>query len=496
MNDVLIIGSGLGGLACGAILSKYGFKVCVLEKNPKIGGCLQSYRRDGGTFDTGLHYVGSMNEGQTLYRIFDYLGILPELHFSKLDESGFDRITLGDDPTAYCYAQGHDNFVDTLSAQFPQEHDNIKAYVRRIQDICRRFPLYRLEKGTLEDKLDVISLNVYDEIAAITKNRTLQNVLAGTNPLYAGVKEKTPFYVHALIMNSYIEGSWRLLGGGSRLANALQKVIVGQGGEIITSAEVVKLVEEHGRIARVATKDGRTFFPGKVIAAIHPTMTIDMTETTMFRPAFYRRFHSFENSDSPFILNVTLKKDISPAYRNFNHYHYRTNDVWSYHTGEAWPSLFTLFPMIEESGNTTASIMTCMGYNRVKKWEHTFNTFFTKGDRGQAYEDFKAEQVEKLLALVETKYPGFTGSIDKIHSITPLTYRDHTGIPEGSFYGIARDCREPLKTFIMPQTKIPNLYFTGQNLNLHGVLGVAISALTTCGELVGIDHLLQAIKGR
>ena len=43
--DVVIVGSGLGGLACGTILAKEGYKVCILEKNKQIGGMLQIFVR-------------------------------------------------------------------------------------------------------------------------------------------------------------------------------------------------------------------------------------------------------------------------------------------------------------------------------------------------------------------------------------------------------------------------------------------------------------------
>ena len=60
--DVVIIGGGLGGLECGYILSKQGYSVCILEQNPQLGGCLQTFRRAGLTLDTGFHYVGALDE--------------------------------------------------------------------------------------------------------------------------------------------------------------------------------------------------------------------------------------------------------------------------------------------------------------------------------------------------------------------------------------------------------------------------------------------------
>jgi all-trans-retinol 13,14-reductase len=61
-------------------------------------------------------------------------------------------------------------------------------------------------------------------------------------------------------------------------------------------------------------------------------------------------------------------------------------------------------------------------------------------------------------------------------------------------YGIERDCHEPLGTTVLPATKIPGFYFTGQNINIHGVLGVTIGAVLTCGEILGQEYLLTKIK--
>jgi all-trans-retinol 13,14-reductase len=78
---------------------------------------------------------------------------------------------------------------------------------------------------------------------------------------------------------------------------------------------------------------------------------------------------------------------------------------------------------------------------------------------------------------------------------TPLTWRDYTSTPEGSMYGIERDYNNAPVTNLLPVTKFPGFYFTGQNINLHGVLGVTIGAVQTCGAITGLDYLLNKIKG-
>ena len=137
----------------------------------------------------------------------------------------------------------------------------------------------------------------------------------------------------------------------------------------------------------------------------------------------------------------------------------------------------------------TVTILTYMQFEEVAQWAGA-----QVGKRGQDYVDFKLQKAEKLLELVFRKFPELKGAIDHMEISTPLTYQDYTGIPEGSLYGIERDYRNPLMTSVLPNTKIPNFYFTGQNTNLHGVLGVTIGAVATCGNILGPEYLMKKMQ--
>ena len=95
MSEAVIIGSGLGGLLSGAILSRAGYRVTVLEKAAQPGGCLQTFLRDGLRFDTGFHSVAGLEEGGPLERIFRPLGLmdLPWEHVAETDEIVQDGIS-------------------------------------------------------------------------------------------------------------------------------------------------------------------------------------------------------------------------------------------------------------------------------------------------------------------------------------------------------------------------------------------------------------------
>ena len=115
-------------------------------------------------------------------------------------------------------------------------------------------------------------------------------------------------------------------------------------------------------------------------------------------------------------------------------------------------------------------------------------------ERGDGYEAFKKEKAEKLLDLVEERFPGLRDSIKTYYTATPLSYRDYIGNDDGSMYGIVKDYKNPLKTLISPKTKLPNLYLTGQNLNLHGILGAAMSGLVTCTAILGNEEIINKIR--
>src|SRR5690606_20765158 len=256
--DVIIAGSGLGGLVSALIMAKEGHKVCVLEKNNQFGGNLQTFVRDKTIFDTGVHYISGLSEGQNLYQYFKYLGIMDDLKLKKLDEDGFDIITFGEDPTEYKYAQGYGRFENSLIAQFPGEEKAIRTYAEKLRDTCSKFPLYNLKKGSpLYDSDAVFKLNAKNYITSLTNNAKLRSVLAGTNFLYAGDGERSPFYVHALSLNSCIESAYRCINGGSQITKSLIGQIKKLGGDTFKHHEITKFNVSNGNIASVETKNGK-----------------------------------------------------------------------------------------------------------------------------------------------------------------------------------------------------------------------------------------------
>lgn len=497
-NDIIVIGSGLGGLLCGAVLSMEGYRVTVLERNKQMGGNLQTFSRDKHIFDSGVHYIGSLGKGQNLYKVFKYLGIVDQLKLQQMDPDAFDKILFENDPETYCLAQGYDNFIEKLKHHFPEEEEALKKYTEKIRLICTKFPMYNLREGDYMEKSEFLELGAKSFLESITQNKKLQQILAGNNSLYAGVADRTPFYVHALITNSYIESSWRIVDGGSAIARLLQKKINEGGGRVITRKAVARIHCENGKALYVETTEGEKFHGAHFISNIHPVQTLKITDCDSIRQAYRSRIGSLENSISFFIINVTMKPDSLP-YEKSNYYWFKDEDVWSgpeYDESE-WPKYYSLFFSANSSTGKYAdgiTLMTYMRYEDVRQWEDSFNTTAHPGNRGEEYEAFKRQKAEVVFDLVEKRFPGFKNSILNFYTSTPLTFRDYMGTEDGSVYGVMKDVRNPLKTMISPKTKVENLYLAGQNINLHGIVGVTISSLITCSILTGMTNLLKKIN--
>ncbi|WP_437919187.1 phytoene desaturase family protein [Sphingobacterium sp. LRF_L2] len=496
--DVVIIGSGLGGLVSAVILAKEGKRVCVLEKNNQFGGNLQTFSRNKKLFDTGVHYIGGLEEGQNLNRYFSYLGIMSDLDIQRMPKV-FDQICFENEHIRYPIAQGYASFVDELRVFFPEEEVCLLKYVADLQYVCSAFPLYYLQEGD-GYKAEVMSLSVSDYFDSLTSNKKLQAVLIGNNFLYAGEKGKTPFYVHALAVNSYVQSAYRCRVGGSQISKLLIKHLRALGGEAYTREEVVKVVVNERKVSHVITHKGTVVNADLFISNVDTKLLLQLVGREHFRKSYYDRIQELPVTTSAFSLHLVLEDKKIPYLASNLYFHKNIESVWSastYHEGD-WPTMFML-SMTEDTNAPgyadTITILTYMHYEEFADWEDSFNTVVQPNNRGSDYEVFKAQKVDLLLNLVEKEFPNLRDAVKGMHTSSPLSYRDYIGMHKGNLYGHVKDVNDPLKTFVSPKTKIENLYLTGHGIYMHGILGVTVGAFSTCAEILGKSYLLQKING-
>lgn len=492
--DVVIIGSGLGSLLCGSILSREGFSVCILEKHSVAGGCLQSFRRGDHLFDTGIHYIGSMLPGQTLHSYWKYFGLTQSLDLERMDTDCFDMISV--DGKDYGLAQGFENYAEMLSTSFPSSAVFLKNYTSALKETVSAFPLYNLEIADSQAKTAWMGTNAWDHLSSMARlsgeSGRLPEVISGNNFLYAGRKSSTPWHQYALINHSFISSAWRLKRGSVQMAEILISSISANGGRVFTSTEVTRISSLKSKF-QVETAGGEIFVAGRIIAGIHPQPALGLFDPSMVKKSFRSRIMGMHNTVSSFGLYLGLKPGRFP-YLNYNVYCHAGRDVWGARDCKSgdWPGMYFLYtPAASKQGEFAGSlcILTYMDFQEVRQWEKTLT-----GKRGNAYREFRLERAEKLLAFAEQRFPGLRASVSSMEISTPLSWRDYTGTPEGSMYGIQKESGDYMRTMILPHTKIPGFYFTGQNLNMHGAPGVTIGAILTCAEILGLEYLFKKIR--
>lgn len=494
MPEVIVIGSGLGGLTCACILLKNGYKVTVLEQGMQIGGCLQCFSRKGVKFETGMHFIGSAAHGQTMDRIMRYFGLDGKVRLNPLDTNGYNTIDI--DGGQFRFANGNEAFIEQMAAYFPSEKDALVKYVDIVNRIASASTLSSLTSDSrdMAANTEYSTRSINDVLDSLFKDSLLKNVLIGDLPLYAAELDKTPFSQHAFIMDFYNQSAFRIVGGSDSMATALADNIRNMGGRIFTGKKAVKIHCNDSKATGVETEDGEFFPADFIISAIHPKRMLEMLDTKLIRPAFRSRINDIPQTASGFAVYLKFKPGTMP-YMNTNYFGYDYGTPWNceHYNPSEWPKGFLYMhhchkeaPQYAESG----VILSYMNFKDVEKWKGS-----RPGRRGEDYEAFKREHAGRLVSAVDKHCPGLLSSIDTCYTSTPLTYLDYTGTEDGSMYGVAKDINAGAAGRVPYKTRIPNLFLAGQNVNSHGMLGVIVGTIVICSELVPADRIYGQING-
>ena len=484
-NSVIIIGAGLGGLECGYILAKNGMKVTVLEHEAQVGGCLQTFRRGAALFDTGFHYVGALDEGESLHTLFSYFDLM-SLPWKKLDEDCFDEVVIGED--AFAFANKHQRFYERMSSRFPKEREGLKKYVDFLKQVGNHiFDSFNLQNdGMFTNSL--FARSAYEFLNETVKDPLLRKVLSGTSLKMELNAPTLPLYTFAQINDSFIRSAWRLRGGGMQIAEKLVEGIHAMGGEVKTRATVTYIREEEGKAVGVTVNEEDYLEADWIISSAHPAYTVSLVgESKKMRRIYRNRIANLDNTFGMFTANIRLKAGMLP-YQNKNIYIHRSDaDLWKVNTLNT-ESVLVNYSVPEEYSSIAVNIdlLSPMSWSEVEKWAN-----YPVGRRGDDYVAYKEAKAEECIRLVENRLPELRGAIDKIFTSSPLSYHSYVASAEGCAYGIRKDYNNPMFTVLTPRTPIPNLLQTGQSLNLHGILGVSMTSFFTCAEILGMETIIK-----
>lgn len=483
-KKVIIIGSGLGGLSCGVILARHGYEVTVLEQGAQVGGCLQCFTRRGGKFETGMHFIGSASEGQTLDRLLSYLEVKPDITLSQLNPLAYDVVSLCGQH--FCFANGREAFIDQMSRYFPSQRDALVRYFDLVDKVASASSLHSLNHVETDAAVNLeYQIRTINEVIDETvSDPLLAKVLVGNLPLYAAEKDKTPFSTHAFIMDFYNQSAYRIVGGSDQVAASLVRTIGRYGGRVLTRSKATKIVCDDTHATGVEVNGEALLEADIVISDAHPMRTLELLDTNLIRPAFRKRINAIPQTVGGFSVYLHFKENTVP-YLNSNFYGYLQDSPWDceHYDEQSWPKGYLYMHLCHEPEPKfakTGVILSYMQMADVEQWKGT-----RVGHRGEDYETYKQQKAERLIAALEQEFPGLRSQIADYYTSTPLTYLDYTGTEGGSMYGIAKDVSLGSACRVPHRTRVPNVLQTGQNINSHGILGVLVGTIVTCTEILG-----------
>ena len=486
-RTVVIIGGGIGGLFTGALLAKEGYKVTVLERSAHVGGGLQSFTRNGVTFDAGMHVVGSLQPGGSLNRICRHLGILDHLRFRQVDADCGDEVVCFEDGATYCIPQGREPFTQYFQRLFPEEKENIQRYVDHLFALADQVDFFFLRPGSVSGSHgdEAFYQSSVQFIADHVRNPKLRSLLAYLSPLCGGEAGYTPAYIFALINYLYISGHSRFEGPAEQLSESLVRRIGELGGEVLTNADVTDIRMEGGRVQSLSTADDRVFEADVFVSSIHPQAMLKIVNNQLFTKAARTRLSAAPNNYSAYCVYAVLKEGTFP-YLNHPCYCWDSYDkVWNFgkYIEQDWPQNFVYFTPCDRNQGPYARALQVIVFSPFSMCERWADT--TVGKRGSEYKEWKKRHTELILNKLEIRHPGFRSCMEAVYDATPLTVRDYFNEPDGSLYGLRKDSRDPYAGYLPICTKAENLFMTGQNVYLHGCCGVPLTAVMTAEAVMG-----------
>jgi all-trans-retinol 13,14-reductase len=499
--DEIIIGSGMGGMACAAALSKYGHKVLVLEQHYIPGGFTHMFGRKGYKWDVGVHVIGEMGPKDQ-----------PGKMLRWLSNNKVDMVSLGDTYDRFWFPDGFKvrfpdsraKYIAQLKEKFPAESAKIDAYIKVVEKAAKwakafyafkTLPKWLDKMGTrvvnlfTRDWWALTTTQVMQEIGLSDKLQTVLTVHWG----YIGsIPDESAFALHALTHTHFWNGGFYPRGGSMSYAQHLLGNVWDAGGEVITKARVQELIVENGKAVGVRMEDGRELHAKRIVSAAGAKATVNhLLPAALKEIAWAKSIREIPSSPSYICLNLAFKGDIAAAGAT-------ASNLWLFDTWrrdcKTWniadattraDILYCSFPSLKdpdhEAGTQTkhtGECVTFVDWGEFKNWENTEHK-----KRDEDYLQLKAQIEQRLLQQLRERIPEIMQHLDFAELSTPLTAKFFTNADQGAIYGLEASPKRFKNADLRTRTPIKNFFMTGVDIAAIGVTSAMASGLLTAATI-------------
>jgi all-trans-retinol 13,14-reductase len=492
--DVIVIGSGMGGMTTAAALSRFEHRVLLLEQAETIGGLTHSFSRDGFSWDVGLHYCGMFGRDQFAGRILNWLSdgtiefrsvgtVYDILHFPD----GFE-VSVGRPADAYKMElkdkfPGHGAEIDAYFEALltAEETSHMVGTERAMPEALRSMHLW-WNKRKIQRWCGRTTSEVLGDLISDSK---LAAVLTAQWPDYGGKPTEASFAIHATIMGHYLEGAAYPVGGAAAIARGLVPVIEAAGGSARAGTPVDRIVIEDGRAVGVRTRSGEEFRAPAVVSAIGAGETVKhLLPADARTQGWAREISGFRPALCHFEVYLGFEGDITQhGATRANHWFHESWDtneaIWSAAEGAPIPAMFVSFASLKDAAHDPGPSMRYAGSIAVfTDWSAVAR--FTNTDGKTPSPDwpaFKAGIESRMMAFFAEKFPALAPLVVYHELGTPLATVSFTGHEKGGFYGVELTPRRMLSDALSARTPVRGLFLSGQDVMTPGIAGAFAGGL-------------------
>jgi phytoene dehydrogenase-like protein len=489
-HEVVVVGGGIGGLTVAALLARRGVNVCLLEKEPQVGGCALRFEKFGYSFEQGDGLYSGWGANEIHDQIFSELAVNPP-EVRLLEPSYVVRLP---DQSEIALAGNSERFEESLHASFPECAGNAVEFYRKIA------PLSAALRRTLQRAPDFLSASrsrrtyvllkegrIAAEILKASDHLTLQHLHETSSrfrrfidvqlQMLAQATSADVSYLHAaLALSAPREGMFAIRGGASAVAHSLAESVTRSGGKIRLDAPALRLsYDSTGAATGVQLLNGETITASRGIIS---NLTVWDTYGKLIglnrTPAEMRKHLSALRSWGAYLIYLGMDEDAAASLLSehvLTLIDWQLNQDYDPATSQL---LFAAAPSWDRRAPEGKRAVTVHAFTDVDEWFtfHKDETDLEKRDQ---------QMLELCWGRLHSAMPELGSSVEVIDTANPRTFYDLTRRKLGMVGG------RPLNRFWLTGpsyvTSLPNVFIVSDTTYPGGIAALSQSALLLADNL-------------